>query len=165
MATGPPVYTAAMRALVISDTHGLLRPEVRALLSQAEAVLHAGDVGQPEVLTALEAAVSGPVYAVRGNVDRAPPLSALPETRLLELGGTWVYLLHDRQALDLSPEAAGIRVVISGHTHRPELERRDGVTYLNPGAVGPRRFRLPVACAWLHLQGGGARVEPLTLLP
>ncbi|GAA5533133.1 metallophosphoesterase family protein [Deinococcus aluminii] len=153
-----------MRALVISDTHGLLRPEVLSLAREADATLHAGDVGQPEVLGALRAATPGPVYAVRGNVDRTPPLSDLPETLLVELGGVWVYLLHDLHGLDLSPEAAGIRVVISGHTHAPRLEERGGVTFLNPGSVGPRRFRLPVACAWLHLEDGGVRAESLTLL-
>lgn len=154
-----------MRALVLSDTHGLLRPAVLTLAGEADAVLHAGDVGKPGVLEALRAATSGPVYAVRGNVDRTPPLSELPETLLVELAGVWVYLLHDRNDLDVRPEVAGIRVVISGHTHAPRLEERGGVLYLNPGSVGPRRFRLPVACAWLHLEGGGVRVEPVTLEP
>lgn len=154
-----------MRVLVLSDTHGLLRPEVLTLAQQADALLHAGDVGKPEVLDALRAATPGPVHAVRGNVDRTPPLSGLPETLLLELGGVWVYLLHDRHDLDLSPGAAGIRVVISGHTHAPRLEEQGGVTFLNPGSVGPRRFRLPVACAWLHLRDGAVQVEPLTLFP
>lgn len=154
-----------MRTLVISDTHGLLRPEVLTLASEADALLHAGDVGQPEVLDALRAATPGPVYAVRGNVDREAPLTELPETQLVELGGVWVYLLHDLHALDLSPAAAGIRVVISGHTHAPKLEERGSVTFLNPGSVGPRRFRLPVACAWLHVQEGTVHPEPLTLFP
>ncbi|MEW6420440.1 MAG: metallophosphoesterase family protein [Deinococcota bacterium] len=153
-----------MRALVISDTHGLLRPEVLTLAGEADALLHAGDVGQPEVLDALQAATPGPVYAVRGNVDRTPPLTGLPETQLIELGGVWVYLLHDLHALDLSPEAAGIRVVISGHTHAPRLEERGSVTFLNPGSVGPRRFQLPVAYAWLHVQRGRVWAEPLTLM-
>ncbi|WP_019585392.1 metallophosphoesterase family protein [Deinococcus apachensis] len=153
-----------MRVLVLSDTHGLLRPEVLTLAAEADALLHAGDVGKPEVLGALRAATSGPAYAVRGNVDRTPPLSALPETLLVELEGVWVYLLHDLHDLDLQPEEAGIQVVISGHTHAPRLEQRGGVTFLNPGSVGPRRFRLPVACAWLYLEGGGVRVEPVTLL-
>jgi putative phosphoesterase len=154
-----------MRALVLSDTHGLLRPGVLTLARQADAVLHAGDVGDPAVLAALHAATPGPVHAVRGNVDRTPPLNELPETLLLELAGVWVHVLHDLHDLDLSPQTAGVRVVISGHTHTPRLEERDGVTFLNPGSVGPRRFRLPVACAWLHLEAGGCRVEPVTLQP
>lgn len=154
-----------MRVLALSDTHGLLRPEVLLLAAQADAVLHAGDVGRPDVLEALREVTSGPVHAVRGNVDRSPPLSELPETALLALGGVWVYLLHDLSLLDLSPQAAGIRLVISGHTHQPRTEERGGVLYLNPGSVGPRRFRLPVACAWLHLEGGGVRAEPLVLAP
>ncbi|WP_027459380.1 metallophosphoesterase family protein [Deinococcus murrayi] len=154
-----------MRVLALSDTHGLLRPEVLRLAAQADAVLHAGDVGRPEVLEALHEACPGPVHAVRGNVDRSPPLADLPKTALLELGGVWVYLLHDLAALDLSPGAAGVQVVVSGHTHQPRAEEREGVLYLNPGSVGPRRFRLPMACAWLHLEGGGARAEPLVLPP
>ena len=153
-----------MRVLALSDTHGLLRPEVLDLVREADAVLHAGDVGKAEVLDGLRAASPGPVHTIRGNVDRSPPLSELPETLLLELEGVWVYLLHDLKALDLSPEAAGIRVVVSGHTHAPRVEERAGVTFLNPGSVGPRRFRLPVACAWLHLEAGQVRVEPVTLL-
>lgn len=154
-----------MRVLALSDTHGLLRPEVLPLAAQAGAVLHAGDVGTPDVLTALRAACSGPVHAVRGNVDRTPPLSELPETALLELGGVWVHLLHDLHELDLSPAAAGVRVVLSGHTHQPRREEREGVLFLNPGSVGPRRFRLPVACAWLHLEGDRVRAEPVPLAP
>ncbi|GAA5511439.1 hypothetical protein Dcar01_00148 [Deinococcus carri] len=153
-----------MRVLVLSDTHGLLRPEVLPLAREADAVLHAGDVGKPEVLAALREVTPGPVHAVRGNVDRTPPLAELPETLLLELGGVWVYLLHDRQELDLSPQAAGVQVVVSGHTHAPRAEEQGGVLFLNPGAAGPRRFRLPVACAWLHLEGGAVRAESLTLL-
>ncbi|MDB5046838.1 MAG: phosphodiesterase [Deinococcus sp.] len=133
------------------------------LARQADAVVHAGDVGKPEILEALRAATPGEVYAIRGNVDRTAPLQALPETLLLEWGGLWIYLLHDLNDLDLSPQVARIRVVISGHTHQQKLEERDGVLYLNPGAVGPRRFRLPVACAWLHISEQRVRAEPVTL--
>lgn len=142
-----------MQVLILSDTHGLLRPEVLGLARQADALLHAGDVGKPEVLEALGEATPGPVHAVRGNVDRTPPLSGLPGTLLLDLGGVWVYLLHDLHDLDLSPQAAGVGLVVSGHTHMPKREQREGVTFLNPGSAGPRRFQLPVACAWLRVQG------------
>ncbi|ANE44896.1 phosphodiesterase [Deinococcus puniceus] len=157
-----------MKVLVISDTHGLLRPEVVALAHSADAILHAGDVGKPEILDTLREAMPGEVHAIRGNVDRTAPLKALPETLLLELGGVWIYLLHDltqldRNQLNLVPEVAGMQVVISGHTHQPKLEGRGGVLYLNPGSVGPRRFRLPVACAWLHLKGDQITAEPVTL--
>jgi len=151
------------KVLVISDTHGLLRPGVLELAGQADAVLHAGDVGKPEILKALRETAMGKVYTVRGNVDRVDPLKALPETLLLELGGVWLYLLHDLTELDLVPAVAGVQVVISGHTHQPKLEERGGVLYLNPGSVGPRRFRLPVACAWLHISNGGITAEPVTL--
>ena len=154
-----------MQVLILSDTHGLLRPEVLRLAQQADAVLHAGDVGEDAVLEALGEATPGPVHAVRGNVDRTPPLSGLPQTLLLDLGGVWVYLLHELQDLDLSPQAAGVSLVISGHTHTPKREERGGVTFLNPGSVGPRRFQLPVACAWLRVQGGSFEIEPVALQP
>ncbi|WP_261663325.1 metallophosphoesterase family protein [Deinococcus sp. Marseille-Q6407] len=150
-----------MRALILSDTHGLLRPEVLTLLPQAELIIHAGDVGSPDVLAALQAAAGGPLHVVRGNVDRQPPLSDLPATELLEAGGRSLYLLHNLDDLDLAPRAAGIDAVIFGHSHRLEQRREDGVLYLNPGSVGPRRFSLPVACAWLDLSDLG--VEPVRL--
>ena len=156
---------AVRRVLVISDTHGLLRPEVRALGPDADVILHAGDVGRPEVLDDLRAITPAPVYAVRGNVDRTPPLDGLPATLLLELGAVSVYVLHDLHDLDLRPTDAGIQVVVSGHTHTPHVEIREGVTYLNPGSVGPRRFSLPIACAWLHVDKGTFRIEPLRLHP
>lgn len=152
-----------MRVLVLSDTHGLLRPEVLTLVARAGAVLHAGDVGTVAVLEALRETSPGPVHVVRGNVDRTPPLSLLPGTLRLDLGGVGVSLLHNLPDPDLSPQAAGVRLVVSGHTHTPGLEERGGVTFLNPGSVGPRRFRLPVACAWLHVEAGAFSIEPVTL--
>lgn len=156
-----PSTLLSMRALILSDTHGLLRPEVLPLLPQAEVVIHAGDVGKPEVLEAIRAAAAGSVYVVRGNVDTSPPLSGLPATELVEAGGRFLYVLHRREDLDLSPQAAGIDAVIFGHTHRPEVQRDGGVLYLNPGSVGPRRFDLPIACAWLDLQN--LQVTPIHL--
>lgn len=146
-----------MRVLVLSDTHGRLRPEVEALAAGAELVLHAGDVGDPAVLDRLNALA--PTLAVRGNVDRGPWAAALPPTLLHEAGGAWVYVLHDLADLDLSPGAAGVRVVVSGHSHVPKAEERDGVLYLNPGSCGPRRFRLPVSAAWLDVSDGEVRVD------
>jgi len=146
---------------VISDTHGLLRPQAVAALSGCEAVLHAGDVGGPEVLAAL--ARVAPLHAVRGNVDHGRWADALPTTAAVELGGVLVYVLHDLAALDLDPAAAGVTAVIHGHTHRPSVERRGGVLYLNPGSAGPRRFRLPVSVARLIVTGGAVTAELVEL--
>ena len=127
---------------VISDTHGLLRAEALAALRGSEHIIHAGDVGAPEILDELSA--TAPVTAVRGNVDKGAWARKLPETEVVELGGISVYVLHDLAQLDLKPEAAGFKVVISGHSHVPKQETREGVLYFNPGSAGPRRFTLPV---------------------
>lgn len=140
---------------LISDTHGLLRAEAVAFLRGADRILHAGDIGHPSVLDELRALA--PVTAVRGNNDRGAWADAVPETDLLEVEGVLVYILHDLAELDIDPVAAGVRVVVSGHSHRPSVEDRDGVLYVNPGSSGPRRFKLPVAVA--ELQVAGARVE------
>lgn len=151
-----------MRIGVISDTHGWLRPEALSALAGADRILHAGDVGDPAVLSALAAVA--PVSAVRGNCDRGDWASALPVADVVDLGGVSAYLLHDRSRLDLDPRAACIGVVVSGHTHQPLAERRDGVLYLNPGSAGPRRFHLPVTVAILHGGRGGLSVEFVDLL-
>jgi putative phosphoesterase len=140
---------------VISDTHGLLRPQALRALAGADLIVHAGDVGGPEVLEALRALA--PVVAVRGNNDRGPWARALAATEVVERAGRRVYVLHDLKQLDLDPRAAGFDAVIAGHSHQPRVERRRDVLYLNPGSAGPRRFRLPVALAWLDLDT--ARVE------
>ena len=132
---------------VISDTHGLVRPQALRALAGADLIVHAGDVGGPEVLDALRAVA--PVVAVRGNNDRGPWAAALAETEVVETGGRNLYVLHDLKELDLDPRAEGFDAVIAGHSHQPRIERRDGVLYLNPGSAGPRRFRLPIAVAWL----------------
>src|ERR1043166_5386344 len=135
---------------VISDTHGLLRPEALEALRGSEHIIHAGDVGAPEILDQLGAVA--PVTAIRGNVDKdawAPPL---PETEVVELAGVSIYILHDLAKLDLKPAAAGFRVVISGHSHMPRQETRGGVLYLNPGSAGPRRFKLPVSVGRLTIR-------------
>jgi putative phosphoesterase len=146
---------------VISDTHGLLRPEAIAALRGSEHIIHAGDVGSPEILERL--AAIAPVTAVRGNIDKAPWSRKLPETAVLELGGISIYVLHDLAQLDLKPKAAGFAAVVSGHTHVPKQETRDGVLYFNPGSAGPRRFKLPVSVGKLILEDGGVRGELLDL--
>jgi len=135
---------------LISDTHGLLRPQAIEELRGSELILHAGDVGKPEILTALEELA--PVVAVRGNVDTAAWAGPLPKTAVAEAGKILLYLLHDVHALDLNPAAAGFHVVVSGHSHQPGQVERDGVLFINPGNAGPRRFQLPVTVARLHLQ-------------
>ncbi|RMH09015.1 MAG: metallophosphoesterase [Nitrospirae bacterium] len=137
---------------IISDTHGLVRPEALEKLSGVSLILHAGDIGTPEVLTALEAVA--PVVAVRGNNDRGTWAEKLPATELVQVGAHWVYLLHELDRLDLDPSAAQISAVIYGHSHRPMAEYRKGVLFLNPGSAGPRRFTLPVAVACLLVENG-----------
>jgi putative phosphoesterase len=136
---------------VISDTHGLLRPEAVAALRGSDLILHAGDVGNPQVLERLRNIA--PTVAVRGNVDTAEWANALPMTEVVEVGKLHLYMLHDLVALDLDPQAAGFAAVISGHTHQPSADMRGGVLYLNPGSAGPRRFTLPIAVAHLDLDG------------
>jgi putative phosphoesterase len=138
---------------VIADTHGLLRPEVLELFTGVSMIIHAGDVGTPDVLTTLKEIA--PVRAVRGNVDKGAWAEALPETEIVECNGSFIYLLHDRKTLDLDPRAAGMQVVISGHSHRPDESRKNGVLYLNPGSAGPRRFKLPITAALLRIEESG----------
>jgi len=137
---------------LISDTHGLLRAEALEALRGSDLILHAGDIGRSEVLDGLREIA--PVVAVRGNTDREGWAASLPETQMVEAGGIFVYLLHDRQRLDVSPAVAGIAAVISGHSHRPSIRRDRGVLWINPGSAGPRRFSLPVSVARLHIEPG-----------
>ena len=147
---------------VISDTHGLVRPEAVEALKGSELIIHAGDVGGPEVLE--ELARIAPVVAVRGNNDRGAWAEALPEYEAVEVNETFVYVLHDLKGLDIVPAAAGFRVVVSGHSHQPLVEERRGVLYLNPGSAGPRRFKLPVTVARMKLSGGDVSAEIINLL-
>ena len=147
---------------VISDTHNLMRPEALRALAGAELIIHAGDIGRPEVLDAL-GSVAPTVVAVRGNNDRAPWARAIAETETIELGRVRLYLLHALQELTLDPAASGFDVVVSGHSHRPSVERRDGVLYLNPGSAGPRRFKLPVTVARLTVRGQSCRARIVEL--
>jgi uncharacterized protein len=153
---------AARLVGVVSDTHGLLRPEVVRALRGVERIVHAGDVGSASVLEQLGAVA--PVVAVRGNNDRGAWAARLPATEVVEFDGALLYLIHDLAELDLDPAVAGFHVVVSGHSHRPKIERRDGVLYLNPGSIGPRRFTLPVAFARLRVRGCqvGAEIEELS---
>jgi len=147
---------------VISDTHGLLRPEAIEALRGSEHIIHAGDIGAPEIIPALEKIA--PVSAIRGNVDRQPWTKKFPETEVVELAGVHIYLIHDLKALDLNPRAAGFVAVISGHSHQPKQEIKDGVLYFNPGSAGPRRFRLPVTVGSLDIVEGKVTGRIIELL-
>jgi putative phosphoesterase len=158
---------------VLSDTHGLLRPQALAALEapgrKLDHILHAGDVGDPAISAGpgilARLRQIAPVTAIRGNVDTSGPCASLPATEAIELRGCLIYMLHALADLDLHPHAAGIGAVIYGHSHRPSIDRRDGVLYLNPGSAGPRRFRLPVTLALLRIDGGIPSAEILPLLP
>jgi uncharacterized protein len=134
---------------VISDTHGLLRPEALAALKGSDYIIHAGDIGDPQILDHL--ATIAPVTAVRGNVDHGEWAQKIPATNVLEIGEVSIYVLHNLKELDLKPEAAKFSVVIYGHSHVPKREFKNGVLYLNPGSAGPRRFSLPVSLGRLLL--------------
>ena len=146
---------------VISDTHGLLRPEALVALAEAEHILHAGDVGNIDILGELREIA--PVTAIRGNVDVYGECAKLPATEMVELGGRFFYMVHSVHDLDIDPRAAGVDVVVSGHSHKPLIERKSDVMYLNPGSAGPRRFSLPVTVALVTVGEGGveARIVPL----
>jgi uncharacterized protein len=146
---------------VISDTHGLMRPQALDALRGSALIIHAGDVGRPEVLDALRALA--PLHVVRGNVDHGDWAERLPMTTRVAIGGIALHVLHNIDELDLDPVAAGIAAVICGHSHKPAIETRKGVLWLNPGSAGPRRFSLPVSLAKITIAGGELRPELLTL--
>ena len=146
-----------MKIAVISDTHGLLRPEVLPRLGDAEAILHLGDVGDATILDTLRDIA--PVTAIRGNVDTKGPCSRLPETEVVLFDGAYIYLLHDIGTLHLDPTAAKFAAVLYGHSHKAEIRRHKGVLYFNPGSCGPRRFNLAVTMGYLHVDESG-NVEP-----
>lgn len=150
-----------VRVGVISDTHGLLRDEALEALAGCELIVHAGDVGKPEILTALERIA--PVRAIRGNIDHGEFADALPHDDVIEIADRVLYVLHDKNELALDPVAAGFDVVITGHTHEPRIEQERGVTYLNPGSAGPRRFKLPVTVAILLLDADTVEAEIVQL--
>ncbi|MCC4594504.1 metallophosphatase family protein [Xanthomonas campestris pv. phormiicola] len=140
---------------LISDTHGLLRPQALAAMHDCIAIVHAGDIGKPEILDALRALA--PLHAIRGNIDTAPWARALPDTLDVEIAGVRLHVLHDLKTL--ARDLAGVDVVVSGHSHTPALQTRDGVLSLNPGSAGPRRFKLPIGVGYLYLEAGGVRGE------
>ena len=137
---------------VISDTHGLLRPEALTALRGADYIVHAGDIGDPNILKRLSEIA--PLTAIRGNVDREPWAQMVPATNVLDVKGVSIYILHNLNELDLKPEAAGFAGVVYGHSHVPKQETKNGVLYFNPGSAGPRRFRLPVTIGRLKVEGG-----------
>ena len=140
---------------VISDTHGLVRPQALDALAGVELILHAGDIGNQQVLDTLKQIA--PVVAVRGNNDRGDWATSIPDWEVVEVGRISIYMLHDVKEIDISPAGAGFHVVVSGHSHRPSVEQRRGVLYVNPGSAGPRRFKLPISLA--HLAVAGDKVE------
>lgn len=150
-----------LRVGVISDTHGLLRPEAAAALQGCDLVIHAGDVGNPAVLDGLRSIA--PTFAIRGNIDTGGWAARLPPTDIVEVGRLSFYVLHNIADLDLDPTIAGFAAVVYGHSHQPSIETRDGVLYLNPGSAGPRRFRLPVTLARVAVGGTELRPEIVEL--
>jgi uncharacterized protein len=152
-----------LRVGLISDTHDLLRPEALDLLRGSDHIIHAGDLCSLRILEKLEALA--PVTAVRGNNDRGPWAKRLRETELIQLGKVFVYAIHDIAQLDIEPRAAGVHVIVSGHSHKPRVERRDEVLYVNPGSAGPRRFKLPIAVAELAIDGESVTPRIVELAP
>jgi hypothetical protein len=162
---GDPAMIAPPTTLigVLSDTHGLLRPELLPALAGVDHILHAGDVGDPTILT--ELARIAPITAIRGNIDTHGPCALLPATEAIELAGCLLYIVHNLEDLDLNPHAAGIGVVLHGHSHQPSIDHRHGVLYLNPGSAGPHRFNLPITYALLTIQNTNPEAKILPLLP
>ena len=150
-----------MKIGIISDTHGLVRPDALAALEGTDLIIHAGDVGSPAVLEELRAIA--PVVAVRGNCDRGEWADILPENEVVQVESALIYVVHDLQTLGLDAASAGIAAVVSGHSHEPALFRKGGVIYLNPGSAGPRRFRLPVAVAQMRIESGHIAAEVMML--
>jgi putative phosphoesterase len=149
---------------LISDTHGLLRPEALDLLRGSDFIVHAGDIGDPGIVT--ELARLAPVVAVRGNVDKAAWAQSIPSTDVLEVGGAaFLYVLHNIEDLDLDPAAAGFHAVVFGHSHQPGVRWKDGVLYVNPGSAGPRRFSLPISVGRLLVDAGTVSAELIEIAP
>ncbi len=146
---------------IISDTHGLVRGSIAKSFKDVDLIVHAGDIGTQEVLETLQTIAK--VYPVRGNVDGGKWAKNLPNTEVVQVGQVYLYLLHDLNTLDLDPEAAGFQAVISGHSHIPKIEERNGVLFLNPGSAGPRRFNYPISIAFLYIKGAAVETEIVEL--
>ena len=152
-----------MRIGIISDTHGLLRPEAIKQLAGADHIIHAGDIGAPEVIEGLRRIA--PITAIRGNIDVGEWAKDYPDSELVVLGGRSLYVLHNLKEIKLDPAASGFDVIISGHSHRPKIETKNGVLYVNPGSAGPRRFKLPIAVAIIALSDGLIVPQILEIAP
>jgi hypothetical protein len=150
-----------LRVGVISDTHGLFRPEARAFLVGCDYIIHGGDVGRAQILE--ELALMAPLISVKGNNDTERWAARLRETELIRVGNILVYVVHNLGDLDIDPTAAGVRVVISGHSHKPKIEERDGILYVNPGSCGPRRFKLPISAGEITVSGSAVRARIVNL--
>ena len=150
-----------LRVGVISDTHGLFRPEARAFLVDCDYIIHGGDVGRAQILE--ELALMAPLISVKGNNDTERWAARLRETELIRVGNIFVYVIHNLAELDIDPAAAGAGVVISGHSHKPKIEERDGILYVNPGSCGPRRFKLPISAGEFTVSGSAVRARIVNL--
>jgi hypothetical protein len=151
----------SLRVGLVSDTHGLLRAAARAFAGGCDYIIHGGDIGSAQILD--ELAAMAPLIAVRGNNDREAWAAHLPETEMIRVGGVFVYVIHDISQLDIEPHAAGVQVIVSGHSHKPMIERRDGILYVNPGSCGPRRFKLPISVGELIVEGTEVRARNIEL--
>jgi len=150
-----------LRVGLISDTHGLLRPQAVDFLRGSDLIVHGGDICDGAILSSL--AAIAPVIAVRGNNDHGAWAERLRESELFQIGDAFVYAIHDVAAIDIDPRAAGVQVVVSGHSHRPSVRRDDGVLYVNPGSAGPRRFKLPISVGELTVDGASVEARTLEL--
>jgi uncharacterized protein len=150
-----------LRVGIISDTHGLLRPEAGAFLAGCDYIIHGGDIGGPEILE--ELALMAPLISVKGNNDTQPWAARLRETELIRVGNIFVYVIHNLAELDIDPAAAGVRVVVCGHSHKPVVEERNGILYVNPGSCGPRRFNLPISAGEITVSGSAVRARLVNL--
>jgi uncharacterized protein len=153
----------ALRVGLLSDTHGVLRSDARRFAGDCDYLIHGGDIGSLEIIE--ELASMAPLTVVRGNNDGAAWAAHLPETELIRVGGVFLYVIHDISRLAIEPSAAGVRIVVSGHSHKPSIEERDGVLYVNPGSCGPRRFKLPISVGELLIDGAEVRARTIELAP